>query len=247
MSPFNKSPIREIAMAYTFSITNWQDAFLLAVSNILTNVLSYLPTIFAALLVFVAGVVLAKWARRLTIKILEAIKLSAVVKKSGFEPFLDKAEIGIKAEEIFGGVVKWLIILVFFITAVNILGLTTVSLVLNNILGYVPRIISAVLVLTVGVLLAGLVESLVKGALAQIDLKTSRLLGKISSYLVVIFSILAAINELQVAQVLVNTLFMGFVGMLALGFGLAIGLGAKELVAEVLKEWYKNFKKEIKK
>lgn len=234
-------------MTYTFSVSNWQEAFLLATSNILTNVLSYLPTILAALLVFAVGVVLAKWARKLTVKVLEKVKLSAVIKKSGFEPFLRKAEVQVKIEEILGGLVKWLIILVFFITTVNILGLTTVSLVLNNILNYIPRVVSAVLVLTVGILLAGLIEGVVKGALGQVDLKTSRLLGKISSYLVVIFATLAAINELQIAQTLVNSLFIGFMAMLALGFGLAIGLGAKDLVAEVLKDWYDNFRKEVKK
>lgn len=234
-------------MNYNLSVSNWQEAFLLAISNILTNVLSYLPTVVAALLVFLVGLVLAKWVKALVVKILEKIKLSAIIKKSGFEPFLEKAEITIKIEEILGGIVKWLIILVFFITTVNILGLTTVSLVLNNILGYIPRVISAILVLTVGVLVAGLVEGVVKGALAQVDLKTARLLGKISSYVVVIFAALAAINELQIAQALVNALFIGVVGMLALGFGLAIGLGAKDLVANILEEWYKNFKKEIKK
>lgn len=234
-------------MDYTFSISNWQEAFLLAASNILTNVLSYLPTILAALSVFIVGIVLAKWAKVLTVKILEKIKLSAVIKKSGVEPFLRKAEIKVKIEEIFGNIIKWLIILIFFITTVNILGLTTVSLVLNNILSYIPKVISAVLVLTVGVLLAGLVEGVVKGALAQVDLKTSRLLGKVSSYLVVIFASLTAVNELQIAQTLVNTLFIGFVGMLALGFGLAIGLGAKDLISDILRDWYENFKKEVKK
>ena len=230
-----------------FSVTNWQEAFLIATSNILTNILSYIPTFLAALIVFLVGIVLAKWLKILTIKVFASIKLDNLVKKSGFESFFKKAEIKLKIEEIFGEIIKWLVILIFFITTVNTLGLTTVSLVLANILGYIPKIISAVLVLTIGVLLAGLVEGVVKGALAQIDLKTSRLLGKLSSYLVVIFALLAAINELGVAQTLVNTLFMGFIGMLALGFGLALGLGAKDLVAKILAEWYENFKKEIKK
>jgi hypothetical protein len=229
------------------NVANWQQAFLMATNNIIANVLSFIPTLIAALLVFLVGLILARWAKTLTVKLFEALSLSAVVKKSGFDQFLKKAEIKIKIEEILGGIVKWIIILIFFVTTINILGLTTVSLVLNNILNYIPRIISAVLVLTVGVLLAGLIEGIVKGALAQVDLKTSRLLGKISSWLVVIFSTLAAINELRIAQTLVNTLFIGFVSMLALGFGLAIGLGAKDLVASILKNWYENFKKEVKK
>lgn len=229
------------------SVVNWQEAFLLALSSTLTNILSYIPTILAALLILIVGLVIAKWAKVLTIKILKVIQLSTIVKKSGLEPFLEKAEIKLKIEEILGGLVKWLIILVFFIATINVLGLSTVSMVLNSILGYIPRVISAVLILAIGVLLAGLVEGVVKGALGQVNLKTSRLMAKIASYIVVIFATLAAINELQIAQALISTLFMGFVAMLALGVGLALGLGAKDLVSRILNEWYDNLKKEIKK
>lgn len=227
--------------------SDWQSAFLMALSEIMTNILSFIPALIAALIVFIVGLILANWGKILTIKLLETISLSSLVEKSGLDKFLKKAEIKVKIEEILGGIVKWLIILVFFITAVNILGLTTVTLVLNTILAYIPNIIAAALILTIGVLLAGLVESLVKGAIAQVDVKTARLLGKISSYMVVVFATLAAINELKIAQTFISTLFIGFVAMLALGFGLAIGLGAKDLVAEVLKDWYQNFKKDIKK
>jgi len=227
--------------------TSWQEAFLLALSDTLINILSYMPIILAALLVFLMGLILAKWGRVLTIKVLKTIKLSSLAKKSGFQPYLKKAEIGEKLEEVIGGLVRWLIILVFFIATVNLLGLTTVSLVLSSILSYIPKVISAILILTIGILLAGFVESLVKGSLAQIDVKASRLMAKIASYLVVVFAVLAAINELQIAQALINALFIGFIAMLAVGVGLAIGLGAKDLVAQILAEWYEGFKKEIKK
>lgn len=233
-------------MTSTLTVANWQEAVLLAASNILTQIFAALPTLLAALVLFLVGLIFARWGKSLTVKLLEAIRLSKVVKKSGLEQFLKKAEITLKVEEFFGNVVRWLIILIFFVAVVNILGLTAVSQVLTSILNFIPRVVSAVLVLTASVLLAGLVESLVKGALAQIDLKTSRLLGKLASYLVVIFGSLAAINELGIARTLINTLFIGFVAMMALGIGLAIGLGAKDLVARVLNDWYENFKKEVK-
>lgn len=233
-------------MVYSSSST-YQDAFVYALSDTITNILSFIPIILAAFLVLIIGLIIANWAKNLTLKILKALQFSALVKKSGFEPFLEKAEITGKIEEITAGLVKWLIILVFFIATVNLLGLNTVSVVLNSILNYIPRIVSAVLVITIGVLLAGLVEGLVKGGLSQIDIKIARFLAKIASYLVVVFASLAAINELKIAQALVNSMFIGFIAMLALGFGLAIGLGAKDLVSRVLEEWYENFRKQIKK
>ncbi|MBU1931169.1 hypothetical protein KJ965_00530 [Patescibacteria group bacterium] len=230
-----------------YTVSNWQQAIFLAFSNILTGMLGALPRLLSAFLLFIIGLVLAKWGKKITVKSLNLLRLSKLLKKSGFEKFLQKAEITQKVEDFIGELVRWLIILVFFVATVNVLGLTTVSQVLSGILAYLPRIISAVLILTGGVLLAGVVEGVVKGALAQVDLKTARLLAKIASYLVVIFTILTTINELGIAQSLINTIFIGFVAMLVIGFGLAIGLGAKDLVAKVLDDWYEQFKKEIKK
>ena len=224
-------------------VSSWQESFFVAVATILTNIISYIPTILGAILVFLLGMILSKWMSSLVVKFLGLIKLSSLFQKVGFSPFLQKAEIKVKLEEIIGGIVRWLVILIFFVTAVNILGLTTVSLVLNNILGYIPRVISAILILALGVLLAGFVESFVKGTLVQVDLKVSLLLGKVASYLVVIFSTLVAINELGIAQSFINILFMGVVAALSLGLGLSFGLGAKDLVGSVLEDWYKNFKK----
>ncbi len=224
-------------------VTNWQEAILIAGANVLSGFFGFLPSLLGALVIFLFGLILAKWGKTLIVKVLGAIKLDKLLRKGGLAPYFDKAEVRVKAEEFVGEVVRWLIIIVFFMAAVNVLGLTTVSGVLNTLLSYLPNIISAILVLTIGVLLGGLIENLVKGTLNQVDKKTSRLLSKIASYLVVIVAALAAINELGIAQSLINTLFIGVVATLTLGIGLALGLGAKDLVSQMLMDWYKRQKK----
>jgi hypothetical protein len=225
------------------AVSTWQQAILIAGTNVLSRFFTFLPSFFGALLIFLIGLILAKWSRNIVVKLLSLLKLDHVLRKVGLDPFLKKAEVRVKAEVFFGEIVRWLVIVVFFVAAVNVLGLTTVSIVLNSLLSYLPRIVSAILVLTIGVLLAGLVESLIKGAVSQVELKTSRLISKIASYLVVIVAALAAINELGIAQSLINILFIGVVATLSLGIGLAIGLGAKDLIAKILLDWYSQSKK----
>lgn len=225
-------------------VSNWQEAVMVAATNILSRFFVFIPSFLAAIIIFLFGLVLAKWTKALVVKVLSAIKLDQALRKAGLDSYLNKADIRGKIEVFFGELVRWLIVLVFSMAAVNILGLTAVSSVLNSLLSYIPSIISAVLILTIGVLLAGLVESLIKGAVSQLDRRISRMLAKIASYLVVIVASLAAINELGIAQSLINTLFIGVVATLTLGIGLAIGLGAKDLVSKVLMDWYsKNSKK----
>lgn len=227
-------------------ITNWQEAIFVAAANIFTQFFNFLPSLFGALLILVVGMFIAKWSKKIIVKILSAVKLDKFLRKIGLESFLSQAEIKLKAEVIIGEIARWLIIIIFFMAAVNVLGLTTVGSVLASVLGYIPNIVSAILILTIGVLLAGIVESLIKSAVNQIDPKTGRLLSKVASYLVVIVATLAAINELGIAQSLINIIFIGFITTLALGVGLAIGLGAKDLVSKMLMDWYTQGKKKGK-
>lgn len=210
------------------------------------ELLRFLPLILAAVIILTGGFVLGNWFKALITKALEFFNISKLTKNTAVSEFLEKADAKKKIEEVVGETVKWLIVMVFFIAAVNVLGLVTVSQFLNSILGYIPNVISACLVLTAGVLIGGWVESVVKGSLGVTSMATGRLMGKIAGYTVVVFTILAAISELGIAERFINTLFVGFVAMLAIGFGLAFGLGAKDIVAKILGEWYKNIKKDTK-
>lgn len=224
----------------------WTRSITLVWDQTLGSTVAYMPKILFAILVALLGVVLGNYVRDLTIKALRLVKFEKAIADSKFQLFLRKAEVTHKLEDLIAGTLKWLIVLTFFISSTNIAGLSSVAAILTGVLTYVPRIISAVIVLVLGVLLAGIVESLIKGSLSSLDLKTARLMGKISSYTVVTVATLAAFSELQIASAFINIIFIGFISMLSLGFGLAIGLGAKDLVSKVLGEWYKKLQKELK-
>ncbi len=233
-------------MQPVFTTTSIQQALSIALNNVLATTISYIPILVAAIIIVLIGIIVARWTKWLVVKLLEALNLSRALSGSPVEKFLEKAEVTTHIEHVLGNIIKWLVLLVFFIAAVNLLGLTTVSNFLTNILSYIPQVISAALILMVGTLVAGLVESLIKGSLSQISRSTGRLVSKIGSYMVMVFTVMAAFAELNIAARLINILFIGFTAMLALGFGLAFGLGAKDLVARILNDWYSNLKKDLK-
>jgi hypothetical protein len=229
-------------MPLGYTVGNIQEALAAAGLNVLGQIASFLPSLVAAIITLLVGLIVARLAKNIIIKLLSAIKLSKLLRGSGINQFLKKADLPLRVEEVLGQIARWIIILIFFIAAMNILGLTAVSAVLNSILAYIPSVLSAALILAIGVLVAGFLESLVKGALGGVSAKTSRLLGKITSYTIIVFVALAAISELGIAQQFISIIFAGLVATLAIGFGLAIGLGAKETVAELLKDWLKQLK-----
>lgn len=205
-----------------------------------TSIGLLLPRILGALTALVVGVAVAKLVRGLVVKILRGITFSKFVNRTPLQEALQSDNLGSRIEENIANFIYWLSVLVVIYIMVSILGLGSVTLVLEKILGYIPRVISAMFIILFGVLVAGWVESLVKGAVRAIDHRSSILAGKISSYFIVSLAAITALSELGIAADFLTILFVGFVAMISLGFGLAIGLGGKSVVEKILLGWYEK-------
>lgn len=223
--------------------TVWEQSVLSAWADLSVRFLTFLPVFLGAILVFVVGVLIANWLSKLVEHILRAVKFSDLTKSAGLDAFLKRADIGLDTTGLVAAATKWFIILVFFVATVNILGLTAITIVLNNLVNYIPRIVSASLIVAVGVFVANIVEGLVRGALASVDHGHAKPLAHFSRWLVMVVAIMAAVNELQIAQALVETFFQGLTWTVTLAVGLAVGLGSKDMISRILEDWYDKLKK----
>lgn len=222
------------------TVTSWQDSLGLGMTYTVAQISAYLPKILAAVLVLIFGLLISRAMRKLVVKTLEAIRVSKLVDKTPLELFLKNAELGNKLEEGIAGVLYWLFLFLTVHTAVTVLGLTPVANVFQEILAYIPHVFSALFIFILGVLLAGVAETVVKGALRATDGHSARLFAKVASYLVVTIAGLAAIAELGIASQFITILFVGVVFMVSLGGGLALGLGGRETVERMLSNWSKR-------
>ncbi len=226
---------------------SWFNSFSEAYKIIIERILLYIPNLIGGILVFWLGLLVAGWLYKLTKKSLALVQFNKLVDSSGFGKFLAQGEIQTKVEEIIALLVKWTVIVVVLISSLNILGLKGISRILEEALAYVPNVISASLVLAIGLILAGVVESLLKGVLVPLDVRTGRLSAKVGSYFVAVLAVMAALQELGIAQDLIQAMYFGLISALALAFGLAVGLGSKDLVKRLLEEWYDDLTKKRKK
>jgi len=224
-----------------------QNSWNYLVATTLNSLALLLPRILGAFTALIAGVLLAKIIRGLIQKVLKAIRFAKLVDKTPLQLAFQDEKIGQKIQEGIANLFYWVSVLVVIYIMVAILGLGSVTVVLENILGYIPNVISAMFILLFGVLVAGWVESLVKSGVRAIDQKTSLILGKMSGYFVVILAAMSALSELGIAEQFLTIMFIGLVTTFALGAGLALGLGGKKLVEQVLENWYKNLSTKKKK
>jgi hypothetical protein len=135
-------------------------------------------------------------------------------------------------------VTKWFLRIIALVVAFDALGLTAVSNVLHELLLWLPNLVVALAVLVIGGLLAKTVSNLVRGATATAHLGNPNFLATVASTAIWAFAIIVAVNQIGVADEIVNTLFMGVVAILVLALGLSFGLGGRETAAKIVDSWY---------
>jgi hypothetical protein len=219
-------------------INSWGDAIFLSLTNALNAFLAAIPLVIGALIILAIGWIIASAAARLTTGALRSAGADRLFAEHGRDAYGQLSTTQWQPSVVAGEVVKWVIRLVFLVAAANTLGLTQVSELLNQIILWIPNLIVAAIVLFVAPLLARFVRGLIETGAGQLGFTNSRLLGQLAQYAIVAFAVVIAINQIGIAANLVNTLFIGVVAAISLAFGLAFGLGGRDVAARLTEEWY---------
>lgn len=212
------------------------DVILSSLDSIWLSFIGFLPTLLAALIVFIVGWLIAIALGKLVNRLIKIIKLDFLLTKIGFRQALAKARLGLDSGKFFEELVKWFFIVVFLMAASDILGLYQVTEFLKRILYYVPNIVIAIIIMLAAVIVANFLQKLVRASVQAANLQAAGFLSGLTKWAVLVFGFVAALMQLGIAAALINTLMIGLVGMLALAGGLAFGLGGKDHAAKFLEK-----------
>ena len=138
--------------------------------------------------------------------------------------------LGARVGAFVGALVKWFLIIAFLLASVNILGLSEVGDFLAGVLSYLPNVVVAALILVIAIKVAEVVERASRASVEAAGMRGA-FVGTMARWAIWIFAVAAALQQLGVATILIQTLITGLVAMLALAFGLAFGLGGKDAAA----------------
>lgn len=192
------------------------------------------PYILGAVALFLFGWILAELAFRTIIKMSDKIKLEWLSEKIGLRHFMENAKSKMSPSELIAQSLKGYLIFLFFIEATKIAQLTQIYEFLSTIMSYIPDVIIAIFIMLVGIRVGNITKDIISTSLNFAKSKTADALGMASKYIILTFAVLAALSQLQIATILIQTLFIGFVAMLTIAGGLAFGLGGKDVVRELL-------------
>lgn len=212
----------------------WTQSLLTAMNTLWGKLAAFIPNLLAALVIVLLGFVVAKLLDALLSKLLAKLGLDRLMAGTGLTKLLSRAGIQVPVSTLIGKIMYWFVLLVFLVSAVDTLGLPRVSTSLDALALYLPKVFGAALVLIVGVLLAQLANSLVRGAADGFGLDYANGLGRVAQWLVIIVSISVAIGQLEIKTDLLNYIIAIVLITIGLAAALALGLGSREVAGQII-------------
>ncbi|MFL2075725.1 mechanosensitive ion channel [Marinilactibacillus psychrotolerans] len=193
------------------------------ISSVLNTILSAIPNILVAVVLLIVGFAIAKFAGMILTDLLKSAglnKYSSYLKKS--------SNMNLDLSKIAGQTVAVLIGLFFLVEALNALNLEMLNSILSVVIGYLPNVLFAAIIMGLGFVGGQMLSSAIKSTTG------SMLAGMLIKYILIVFSIFMALDQLNFASAIVQAAFICIIGGLAVAFALSFGLGGREFAKKQL-------------
>jgi hypothetical protein len=219
------------------------DVLLEPVRRFLIQLGEFLPRLVIALVVLLAGWILAKVVRFAIVKGLRAVNFHVVTQRAGLDDFLHQGGVEVDTAEILGLMAYWLVILGALVVGFNSLGLSYVTDLISRVFLFVPKVMVALLILTFGAYFARFIGNAITAYCRNVHIQDADLLGRLAQYAILTFVVLIALDQVNIGGDIVRQTFLIVLAGLVFALALAFGLGGKEWAAEMLERWWPRRRK----
>jgi len=213
-----------------------------SIQQAIDDLVGFLPRLIGFLIILFIGYLIAKALGKVVALALEKLGTDRALASGTSGSYVDRVMPDAAPSQLIGKVVFWFVFLGALSIAITSLGINALNDFLADIFGYLPNVVAAILIFVVAAALAG-----------WLGKTTSRLLGESSTgklaatalpVLVMAIAVFMILNQLRIATDIVTITYAALLGALALGMGLAFGLGGRDVASRMLEDAYRRGQEE---
>lgn len=219
-------------------LRHWTEILLESYTRLVDGLIYTLPRILAGSILFLAGWLIARILSSIIIKSLKTFRFDKLMDRAQVGEFLRNAKIENPPSQIVGKFIYWIMMLLLLVGFAEALNLTVVSQKIGVLINYIPNIFIAAFILILGLYLANKLREFAQMTLSSYAVKAGRLIGNMLFYVVAVFVILTALEQLQFNIDLLTSNVMILLGGIALAFAIGYGLAAKEIFPHIISAYY---------
>lgn len=210
---------------------DWQQALSKTYEDIALQAVEHIPNILGALLLLILGWLIATLARMVTRKLMGALDV-LVDRFALFKP--NAQSVSRNYAKISGDIIFWCVLIFFIAASGNMLNWQLFTSLTENLIVYLPNVISGVLIILAGFAIGSITRAAVAKTTLSAGMEHTDLLAGLSQLIVVLTAIVIGVEQLGINVAFISTSLIVGAGVLLSGISLAFGLGAKQLVSNLV-------------
>src|SRR3989344_7785791 len=114
-------------------LNTWGQVLTLSAQNLWMGIVNFVPNLVVAIIIVILGWLIGALFGRAIWQVFRSLKIDDALRRAGFENFLRRGNIKLDVGAFIGGLVKWFVIVVFLVAALDVLGLAQVNLFLQQV------------------------------------------------------------------------------------------------------------------
>ena len=209
-----------------------------AFGNMVASAINYIPRLVTALIILLAGWLLAKIIANLVQRLGQKLHLENLLERTGIKAGLEKAQIKRSGTQLVGLLLFWIIFLNFILIALESLGLNAAVEPLRGLIAFLPRLLAALATLTAGILLAQFLGKAAQAAMSSMGVDFHQEVGQGVNILLIVMIVIVVLEQLGIDANIMATIFTNVITLAVAGLALAFGLGGRDVTRNVLAGYY---------
>jgi hypothetical protein len=217
-------------------MTDFFELILDPLKEVYSKFVKFVPNLLAMLVILLAGIILARILRALLLKLLHAVNFDSWSDRMGLTSVMRKGDLWAKPSAAVGTFVFWLLIIAVLMAGFSALNIDAVDRLISSFVVYLPRILTAVLILVFGYIVTGFIGRAVLISLVNKGYHFAKLIAEAVRLLLIVLFIAMALEQLQVAPGIVVSAFSIIFGGIVLALSIAFGVGGIDAARKIIEK-----------
>lgn len=213
--------------------------------QVLLKFASAIPNLFGALIILILGWIISKIISKSLLKILEKVGIDRFGDKLNATDFAIKANFKIVLSSFTSKLVYYILMLIFLMAATDVLGIPVISQMVSDLISYLPRLLSAILLFVLGIYLAEFVKNIVLAAANSLSIPSASIIANFVFYLIFLTLTISALAQASIETSLITSNLTVILGGVVLAFAIGYGFASKDTMANFLASFYSKNKVKI--
>lgn len=218
--------------------TQWKDIAMESLTKMWLEITEIFPNIIGTIFVLLIGWLFTKLIVKIIGKALKLAKANKLDDTINEIEIVEGKKLNFDTVKIVSKFVKWVMYIMLIIMASDIMGLQIISEQISNLLGYLPQLFAALVIFTIGLILANFIKNGLKSFFESMDLSGSKIISQVVFFILLIFISITALNQAGVNTEIITSNLTMILAAFLLAFALALGFGAQKVVGDLLRTFY---------